>query len=769
MSPGQLTRVMGSLVGIRGCGSLWRAATALLCAAAIGLTASNALASETAPGSPSSAVSTPTQPAGTGSAASAPATAPSAEPNQPAGSSQAPRTWLDEVLVTATRSEIRSFEAPYAASTVNVNGFFNNQLYRTATDALRDVPGVMIQKTSNAQGSPYIRGFTGYQTLLLVDGIRMNNSYFRGGPNQYWNLIDPYTIDRLEIVKGPSSVLYGSDAIGGTVNAILRRPDSYGDGLQGYRQVYAQVATAERSYVGRGEAVTTYGPWLGIMAGGTWKDFGDVDGGQGVGIQRKTGYDVYSGDVKIEYHPDPTTTWTFAHYQLYEDNAWRTHATIYGISWDGTTVGSDLGRVIDEGRSLSYVRYRKDRVSECFDSIELTTSFQTLKETQWRTRGDGRQDRDSVDLQTYGQGIQFVSPSKIGKWTYGAQWYHDEVNSGTRSLNADGSLRSIAIQGPVGDDASYDLVGLYVQDVIPICRRVDLTVGERYTFARAEADKVRNPDTGDRMSIADEWNSMVGSARLAWFVDPKEHWNVFGGVSQGFRAPNLTNLTQYSTARTNERVISTSGLQPEKYVSYEAGVKANYDTIAAQASYFYTDIRDMIVSSPTGQVDAEGLNIVTNRNASNGYVQGVEFGASWRFCPQWTLFGTFAWLDGQADQFPTDDPKPKREPLSRLLPTTTQVGLRWDHPNKKLWAETSCTFTDRADRLTTGDMSDTQRIPPGGTPGYAVLNVRAGWKVNDSLDVWSAVENVTDQDYRIHGSGVNEPGTNFKCGAKWRF
>ena len=337
MAPWQSARGMGGLAIIRGGRLLWPVAAALLCAAAIGLAASMSQAADAPLGGPRPAGTASTQPAKTSpapavavGAAAAPATAPAAEPNQPAGSGQAPRTWLDEVLVTATRSEIRSFAAPYSVNTVNVNGFSGNRMYRTTTDALRDVPGVMIQKTSNAQGSPYIRGFTGYRTLMLVDGIRLNNSTFRDGPNQYWNLIDPYTIDRLEVVKGPSSVLYGSDAVGGTVNAVLRRPDGYGDGLQGYRQVYGQVASAQRSYIGRGEAVATYGPWLGILAGGTWKDFGDVDGGQHVGIQEKTGYGVCSGDVKIEYHPDATTTWTFAHYQLYEDNAWRTHATIYG-------------------------------------------------------------------------------------------------------------------------------------------------------------------------------------------------------------------------------------------------------------------------------------------------------------------------------------------------------------------------------------------------------------------------------------------------------
>ena len=375
-----------------------------------------------------------------------PETQPSEDLNEP-GAEPEP-TWLDEVLITATRSETKAFVSPYTINAVNVNGFSNNQLYRTTTDALRDVPGVMLQKTSNAQTSPFIRGFTGYRTLMLVDGIRLNNSTFRDGPNQYWNLIDPYTIDRLEVVKGPSSVLYGSDAIGGTVNAVLRRPDGYGEGLQGYRQLMGYVASAQRAYVGRGEAVATYGPWLGVLIGGTYKDFGDVDGGEDVGVQKKTGYGVCSGDVKIEYHPDPTTTWTFAHYQLYEDDAWRTHKTIYGTSWHGTTVGNEYGRVIDESRSLSYIRYRKDKVSECFDSIELTGSFQTLSEVQWRTKSSGQVDRTGTDVFTYGLGMQFVTPSKIGKWTYGAEWYHDEVSSFGRSLNADGSLKSVGHPGP---------------------------------------------------------------------------------------------------------------------------------------------------------------------------------------------------------------------------------------------------------------------------------------------------------------------------------
>ena len=673
-----------------------------------------------------------------------------------------------EVLVTATRGEAEAFGAPYMTQIVPLSGFEHQRLYRTPTQALQEVPGVMVQKTSHAQGSPYIRGFTGFRTLLLVDGIRMNNSVFRDGPNQYWNLIDPYTIDRLEVVKGPASVLYGSDAIGGTVNAILRRPDMTAEGWDWYRRIYGRVSTAERSYVGRGEANISNGPWLGILVGGTWKDFGDIDGGGGVGIQDRTGYGVCSGDVRFEYHPDADSLLTFAHYQLYEDDAWRTHSTIDGIDWEGAGHGSDLRRVIDEHRTLTYLRYARRNMGEFIDAVELTASIQTLGEEQWRTRSDGRKDRTGFDVETYGLSAQFETPSPIGRWTYGVEWYRDEVRSYSVRYLANGAWQRNDVQGPVGDDARYDLVGLYVQNQIPLGDRLELLLGGRYTYARAEADEVLDPNTNMQTALKEDWDALVGSARLSWFVDSQEHWNVFGGVSQGFRAPNLSDLTRFDIARSNEIETPAPGLDPERYITYEAGIKAQYDNFAAQAGYYYTDIDDMIVRVPTGNVIG-GNNEVTKRNAGDGYVHGVELSARYRFHPQWTVFGSSAWMYGEVETYPTSAPIKRSEPLDRLMPTTTQVGLRWEHPEKKVWVETICTAACEANRLSTRDKSDTQRIPPGGTPGYFTVDLRAGWEIRDGLELFAGVQNLTNEGYRIHGSGVNEPGINFKAGLKWRF
>ena len=123
------------------------------------------------------------------------------------------------VTVAATCYGTAPFDMPFATSVLSAASLDTRQP-RTLPIALEEQPGLMVQKTSSAQGAPYIRGFTGFRTLLLIDGIRLNNSVFREGPNQYWGTVDPLSLARLELVKGPASVLYGSDAVGGTVRPV---------------------------------------------------------------------------------------------------------------------------------------------------------------------------------------------------------------------------------------------------------------------------------------------------------------------------------------------------------------------------------------------------------------------------------------------------------------------------------------------------------------------------------------------------------------------
>ena len=122
---------------------------------------------------------------------------------------------------------------------------------RSLPETFRSNPGVLVQKTANGKGSPFIRGFTGFRNLLLIDGIRLNHAAFREGPNQYWATVDPLSVSRIELIKGQGSVLYGSDAIGGTVNVITKGSDplAYGkDQLFSEGRILYRGSSAEQSH-----------------------------------------------------------------------------------------------------------------------------------------------------------------------------------------------------------------------------------------------------------------------------------------------------------------------------------------------------------------------------------------------------------------------------------------------------------------------------------------------------------------------------------------
>jgi len=675
---------------------------------------------------------------------------------------------LDKVVITATRTEKDAFDVPFAALALDSGDFLHRRQIRTTPEVFGETAGVMVQKTGHGQGSPFVRGFTGFRTLFLVDGIRLNNSVMRDGPNQYWNTVDPFSVDRYELVKGPGSVLFGSDAVGGTVNALTVGRRGYDDGFHlGGRLAY-RYASAERSNIGRGEANGNVDDRFGFHAGITAKSFGDLIGGTDVGRQRETGYHEWDGDLKLEYFLNPDEKFVVAAQHVNQDNAWRTHKTIYGVSWEGTTVGNELKRVLDQDRTLAYAQFHSTDIGGLVDTVRASLSYHLQEEEQSRVRNDGRGDRQGFSVGTVGAWLQLETPSAIGRWTYGADLYHDRVDSFRDNYDAGGNYTGSAIQGPVGDDATYILAGLFVQDDVAISDRLDVILGARYAYAKADADEVEDPQTGNPISITDRWSQLTGSARALYRLDEAARWAVYGGISQAFRAPNLSDLTRLDTARSNEIETPSPGLDPENFVAFELGVKTRHETLQGEGAVFYTLIDDMIVRTPTGRV-INGNNEVTKQNAGDGFAWGFEVALNWRFVPGWTAFGNFTWMDTQVTTYPTSAPIKVREPMDRQMPPTGLLGIRWDHAREPLWAEGLVRIAGEADRLSTRDKSDTQRIPPGGTPRYTVIVLRGGAELVEGLHASLAVENLTNQDYRIHGSGVNEPGTNVVLTVDWTF
>lgn len=673
---------------------------------------------------------------------------------------------LPEVVVTATRGERPPWQTPSSLDLLGEEELRIRRPARTVPESLKLQAGTMVQKTGHGQGSPYVRGFTGFRNLFLIDGVRLNNSVFRDGPNQYWNTVDSLGISRMEFVRGPFSVLYGSDAIGGTVNALTRGAGDLAPGSDWERRVYYRYGSAENSHIARTESIGQFGNGLAGTFGFSYKDFGDLEGGKNVGTQEMTGYDEVDWDARLEYFPAENTTLVLAHQGVSIDDAWRTHKTIYGIDWEGLTVGNELRRVLDQDRRLTYLQLHRENLGGFVDELHAGVSHHLQKEERDRLRTRDRHDAQGFDVNALGAFLSLESPTDFGYLVYGAEYYRDTVDSFRHTLDGSGTVKRSAIQGPVGDDATYDTLGAYLQDEISDGKRLSLILGGRYEYARARADAVEDPATGESVSVSDDFRALVGSARALCALNEARSCNLFAGVSQGFRAPNLSDLTRLDSARTDEIETPSPDLDPEQFLSYEVGFKAQSDTFSAQLAYFFTHIRDLIVRAPTGRL-VDGDNEVTKRNAGDGYLHGIELQADWRVAEEWSVFGAFTWMDGEVETYPTSDPVAAKEPIDRLMPPTGHIGLRWD--NGRYWAEVSCVAASDADKLSTRDRADTSRIPPGGTPGYAVCDVRGGCRIHESLSLSLAVENLSDEDYRIHGSGINESGRNVVVAGEWTF
>ncbi|WP_372370806.1 TonB-dependent receptor plug domain-containing protein [Candidatus Uabimicrobium sp. HlEnr_7] len=664
---------------------------------------------------------------------------------------------LDETVVTPNTQESKKFDQPNIIYKLDQETLQNRKMVRTLPEALKETPGVMVQKTAHGQGSPFIRGFTGFRTLLLIDGVRLNNSIFREGPNQYWNTVDFLAIKSLEVVKGPGSLIYGSDAVGGVVNAITRERERYSDDSLLNTRLYYRYSSGERSHVTRAEVSGNYGYDFGFTGGIFYKRFGDLIAGGDTNELEKTGYDERGGDFKLNWFLSNHEELVFGYFGLNQNNAERTHKTIFSKSFRGTDVGDELQRRLDHDRHLTYVQYRLYDVEEFVDNATFTASWHYQQEEQDRVRANLRRDVQGITTNTVGLNARLASDLGFGTLVYGGEYYRDFVRSFREDFNADGSFRGRRIQGPVGDDATYDLLGAYVQLELPVFDQLTIIPGVRYTHAWLEANEVEDPVTGDAVSIEDDWGGFVGSLKFVWALN--ENWHIFGGVSQSFRTPNLSDVTRFDTARSNEIETPVRELDPEYFISYEIGLKAQYSNWYFQGSYYYTQIDNMIIRFPTGNI-INGDVEVTKDNEGDGFVHGVELEGGFNITSDWQVFGGFAWMEGIVSTFPEANGIKKDEPIDRMQPAQGFVGLRWTHPSKKYWAEGLVTMVRGQDRLSTRDAADTERIPPGGTPGYTTYTVRAGAQITDNITVSAAIENISDKDFRVHGSGQNEPGFN---------
>lgn len=609
--------------------------------------------------------------------------------------------------------------------------------------ALEQSAGVMVQRTGRGQSSPFVRGLTGQQVLVMVDGVRMTNATFRAGPNQYFNTIDPNMVERIEVIRGPGSVLYGGDALGGVINVVTKRAN-----YTGYNYVTGgtiqRFSTADLGYTGRVDVEGWVGS-AGVFAGAGYGNYNNVDIGGNpdappgfvAGRQPASSWEYSSADIKLNYRLSDCSELVFGLQHYRGEDIFRTDR-----------FPANRESIFDpQVRDLYFVRWQGYDLCGAVNSYQITASLHRFDET--RADRDFRQGRNPsltsfrgfVDEQFGLTGSFLTEMDCCGTLSYGFDWYHDEISSSRTDVDA--SLNPAAVTtrgGEVPDDAYYSRYGVYLNWDVWLTDRLLASSGVRFEHVEAGATVTANNVSG---RIDPEYQDWIGHVGLSYEVNPCLH--LVGSISEGFRAPNIDDL-----ATTNGNVfvgtqLPNPNLIPETSITYEAGAKWNSSKLRGQAFVWWSDLQNHILRGPP---DPNGF---LERANGDSRLQGVEFSGEYLLDCEWSVYGNFWYTYGQ-------DVGLFQEPLDRIPPTQGIVGLRRRWNRGDSWFDVYAWLVDRQDRLSARDIADVNRIPPGGTPGYATVNFRYGRLISDRQRVSVNLQNLFDTQYRVHGSGSDGPG-----------
>ena len=630
---------------------------------------------------------------------------------------------LDEVILTAVRAEQKVFDAPASVDIINSKTLFKKAA-RSTPEILMNAPGVFLQKTNHGGGSPFVRGLTGNQTLLLVDGIRLNNSTFRYGPNQYFNTINPFSIDDIEVLRSGGSVQYGSDALGGTIHVLTQNPE-FGGGWNGNiggrwaSQNQEKTATAALSFGTDNVAVSL---------NGALRDFGDLKGGKKTGFQSPSGYDEQMLDFKTLMKKGKSL-FTLAHQYFEASDVPLYHKVILE--------NYRINEFNPQKRNLSYLKYEFAGEKTLFSKLNLTASLQQTQEGRLSEKsGTNLQVNEEDKVRTYGLSAVLTSGGK-GFWqaSTGLEYYSDDVQSNkiTKNRQTGEQIASRGLYPDASEAASFSAFSIHSF----VYQHWKLTGGLRLSQLHM---KVHDEELGEVTLSPMTIRPMLSLSR---FLDDNVH--LFFNYSGGFRAPNIDDLGSLGIVDFRYEIPSYQ-LKPEKSDAFDVGLKYREEKVSFTASAFYTKLSQLISRQ---KVEGEFINeiqVYEKVNSQNAYIKGFEVTFESKINKKVNFYGHTSYAFGQNLS--------KAEPLRRIPPLNGMLGL--DYHKGAFFVKPELMFAAKQNRLSGGDIDD-NRINPNGTDGWTVLSIYS--RVSKKhYDLIAQIQNLGNIDYRMHGSGINGVG-----------
>jgi outer membrane receptor protein involved in Fe transport len=637
---------------------------------------------------------------------------------------------LDSITVTSRNIKTLSINSPYSVTGITGKTIRSGN-FRTTPEALTGNSGVFIQKTNHGGGSAFLRGLTGNQILLLVDGIRFNNATFRYGPNQYLNSIDIFTIDKIEVGHGTGSVEYGSDALGGVINLLTKDPKF----TTGKSSIQANVAgkfisegmekssRAELKYANKNIA---------LLTGLTYRNFGNLVGGGDIGDQIPSGYKENGIDIKLKMKLNKTLQLTYGSQFLQQNNVPVYHKVVLE--------NFKINEIELQQRKLNYIRLLQKTNKRLFSEIIFTASIQNSLEKRISQKNGSlllKTEQDEIkSLGLSGEAISSISPN----WSInsGIDVYRDRVFSSTSEQNISNQIINTK-RGLYPNDAFYLNQSIFSLHHIRL-NKFNIETGIRYNVFKiniydSSLGKVENKPT-----------ALVGNFGATYHINQFHH--ISATISNGYRAPNIDDMGTLGIVDFRYE-IPTNNLKPEKSVYTEIGYKIQHAKWNFNLHLFYMKLKDLITRVKLDNTVINGYNVYKKENVETSHIKGIEALTNIALSKYWSFKFNATYTYGQNDT--------KNEPMRRTPPFFGTSSINWE--KHKLQIALSHQFAGQQIRLAQGDKDD-NRIGVNGTPSWNILNFSTGAQFK-IITINAGIQNILNEKYKTHGSGVYGMGRAF--------
>ena len=703
---------------------------------------------------------------------------------------------LDEVVVSATKWSQQANDIPGKVTVIHPKEI-SMQNPQTAADMLAASGKVFIQKSQQGGGSPMIRGFATNRLLYSVDGIRMNTAIFRAGNLQNVISLDPFAIEEAEVLFGPGSVIYGSDAIGGVMSFQTLTPRLSTTGTTLFTgNAVSRYSSANNEITAHFHAGVGWKKWA-LLTSITTSKFGDLKMGsygpdeylRPFYVQRQDSVDV------VVTNDDPKVQRPSGYSQI---NMMQKIRFTPSEKWD-IQYGFHYSTTSDYSRYDRHIRYKKGlpRYGEWYygpqkwmmNALNVTHNGnnkvydQMTVRMAWQSFEESRIDRDInkddrhirvENVEAFSGNIDFnKSLGDKHQFFYGVEAVYDDVKS--TGQDEDISTGTI-VDGPSRYPRSnWSLYAAYLNYQFKISKKVLLQSGVRYNHYMLNADFDTTFYSFPFTTAKINKGALTGSLGVVY--RPTEKWVLNLNLSTGFRSPNVDDLGKVFDSEQGSVVVPNPGLKAEYAYNAEIGVaKVFGDIVKIDVTGFYTYLNDAMVrrdftmnGSDSLMYDGAMSKVQAMQNAAYAQIIGVQAGFEVKLPVGFGLSSDFTYQKG------TEELDDGSKSPSRHAPPWNGVS-RLSYTYKKMSLQLYSVYSGgkKFQDLPEEEKGKPEIYAVDGdgnpySPGWYTLNFKGMYDLTDNFTISAGLENMTDQRYRPYSSGIVAPGINFVIALKAKF